>query len=358
MYLCCMNILENKNLTTTSIDSLGEFGLIEHLTKDIKIKNKNSSLGIGDDAAAIDIGKKYQLVSTDLLVEGVHFNLAYSPLKHLGYKAVAVNISDICAMNGEAKQIAIGLAISNRFTVEALEELYLGIKLACEYYSVDLVGGDTTSSMTGLMISVTVLGEVEKKKITYRSRAKINDLVVCTGDLGAAYLGLQLLNRENTIYKENPKIQPDLSGNDYVLKRQLKPEAGTKYLKILKELDIIPTSMIDISDGLSSEVLHISKSSSVGITIHEDKIPIDYTVMNLAADFNMNPITCALSGGEDYELLFTVEQKHYDKLKKDPDFTIIGFVTDISEGNNFIAKDGSSHKLTAQGWDAISKKTK
>ena len=348
-----MNIFKDKNLNTTSIESLGEFGLINHLTKNVKIKNESSIFGIGDDAAVIDMGDKYQLVSTDLLIEGVHFNLAYAPLKHLGYKSVAVNVSDICAMNGTAKQITIGLAISNRFTVEALEELYEGVKLACEHYEIDLVGGDTTSSTSGLLISVTILGEVEKNKITYRSGANINDLVVCTGDLGAAYLGLQLLNRENEMFKDNPKMQPDLSGNDYVLRRQLKPEAGTKYINILNDLDILPTSMIDISDGLASEALHISKSSNVGITIHEEKIPIDYTAMNLANDFNINPITCALSGGEDYELLFTISQEHYDKLKKDADFTIIGFVTDISEGSNFIANDGSSHHLTAQGWDAM-----
>ncbi len=348
-----MNIFKDKNLNTTSIESLGEFGLINHLTKNVKIKNESSIFGIGDDAAVIDMGDKYQLVSTDLLIEGVHFDLAYAPLKHLGYKSVAVNVSDICAMNGTAKQITIGLAISNRFTVEALEELYEGVKLACEHYEIDLVGGDTTSSTSGLLISVTILGEVEKNKITYRSGANINDLVVCTGDLGAAYLGLQLLNRENEMFKGNPKMQPDLSGNDYVLRRQLKPEAGTKYINILNDLDIVPTAMIDISDGLASEALHISKSSNVGITIHEEKIPIDYTAMNLANDFNINPITCALSGGEDYELLFTISQEHYDKLKKDADFTIIGFVTDISQGSNFIANDGSSHHLTAQGWDAM-----
>ena len=348
-----MNIFEDRAVNTTSIDSLGEFGLIDHLTKDVRIKNKSSILGVGDDAAVIDIGNKYHLLSTDLLVEGVHFDLAYVPLKHLGYKSVSVNVSDICAMNGDAKQITVGIAMSNRFTVEAIEELYEGIKLACKNYGVDLVGGDTTSSTSGLMISITVLGQVETDKVTYRSGAKAHDLLVCTGDLGAAYLGLELLNRENAMFKDNPKIQPDLSGNDYVLRRQLKPEAGVKYINILKELSIIPTSMIDVSDGLSSEVLHISKSSNVGITIHEDKIPVDYTAMNLANEFNINPVICALSGGEDYELLFTVNQDAYDKLKKDPDFTIIGFVTDISEGNNFITKDGSSHPLTAQGWDAV-----
>ena len=353
MYLCTMSIFEDKGVNTTSIESLGEFGLIDHLTNGITTKNSSTVKGIGDDAAVIDMGDKYQLVSTDLLVEGVHFDLAYMPLKHLGYKAVAINVSDICAMNGDAKQITLGLALSNRYTVEALEELYDGIKLACEHYGVDLVGGDTTSSTSGLMISVTVLGEVEKDKITYRSGAKVNDLVVCTGDLGAAYLGLQILNREKEMFKENPTIQPDLTGNDYVLRRQLKPEAAIKYTRILKELDIVPTSMIDISDGLSSEALHLSKSSEVGITLHEDKIPVDYTAMNLANEFNMNPIFCALSGGEDYELLFTIGQEHYEKLKKDPDFTIVGSVTDKSEGNNFIANDGSSHPLTAQGWDAM-----
>jgi len=353
MYLCTMSIFEDKGVNTTSIESLGEFGLIDHLTNGITTKNSSTVKGIGDDAAVIDMGDKYQLVSTDLLVEGVHFDLAYMPLKHLGYKAVAINVSDICAMNGDAKQITLGLALSNRYTVEALEELYDGIKLACEHYGVDLVGGDTTSSTSGLMISVTVLGEVEKDKITYRSGAKVNDLVVCTGDLGAAYLGLQILNREKEMFKENPTIQPDLTGNDYVLRRQLKPEAAIKYTQILKDLDIVPTSMIDISDGLSSEALHLSKSSEVGITLHEDKIPVDYTAMNLANEFNMNPIFCALSGGEDYELLFTIGQEHYEKLKKDPDFTIVGFVTDKLEGNNFIANDGSSHPLTAQGWDAM-----
>jgi len=348
-----MSIFEDKGVNTTSIESLGEFGLIDHLTNGITTKNSSTVKGIGDDAAVIDMGDKYQLVSTDLLVEGVHFDLSYMPLKHLGYKAVAINVSDICAMNGDAKQITLGLALSNRYTVEALEELYDGIKLACEHYGVDLVGGDTTSSTSGLMISVTVLGEVDKNKITYRSGAKVNDLIVCTGDLGAAYLGLQILNREKEMFKENPTIQPDLTGNDYVLRRQLKPEAAIKYTRILKELDIVPTSMIDISDGLSSEALHLSKSSEVGITLHEDKIPVDYTAMNLANEFNMNPIFCALSGGEDYELLFTIGQEHYEKLKKDPDFTIVGFVTDKSEGNNFIANDGSSHPLTAQGWDAM-----
>ena len=287
-----------------------------------------------------------------MLVEGVHFDLAYTPLKHLGYKAITVNISDICAMNGIPKQVTVSIAVSNRFSVEALDELFSGIKLACEKYKVDFVGGDTTSSTSGMVISVSIFGEVEKKKITYRSGAKPNDLLVVTGDLGGAYFGLQILQREKEIFNENPTIQPDLSGYDYALQRQLKPEPPTKYQKILSELKIIPTSMIDISDGLSSEALHISKSSKVGVCLHEDKIPVDHTVMNMASEFNLNPIAFALSGGEDYELLFTINQKDYEKLKKDPDFTIVGYVTDISEGNNFIASDGSSHKLTSQGWDS------
>ena len=351
-----MNIMQDKKLNTTKVDMLGEFGLIDHLTNDIKIKNKNTICGIGDDAAVIKAGAKQLLLSTDMLVEGVHFDLAYVPLKHLGYKSISVNISDICAMNGNAKQVTVSIAVSNRFSVEAVDELYAGIKLACSKYDVDLVGGDTTSSTTGLVISVSVVGEVDRKKITYRKGAKINDLVVCTGDLGAAYLGLQILNRENKIFKENPSIQPDLTGHDYILQRQLKPEPPVKYIEILNEMNIIPTSMIDISDGLSSEALHLSKSSSCGITIHENKIPIDYTVMNLAQEFNLNPIVCALSGGEEYELLFTVDQKHYNKLKKDPDFTIIGYVNDKCEGNNLIASDGSVHELTAQGWNSISAK--
>ena len=348
-----MKSIKKNNQAKTPISDFGEFALIDHLTKDVALKNSSTIKGIGDDAAVIKQGTKYQLISTDLLIEGVHFDLSYTPLRHLGYKLVAVNVSDICAMNGNPKQITIGLAISNRFSVESLEELYKGVKFACEDYNVDLVGGDTTSSTSGLMISVSILGEVEKKKITYRSGAKINDLVVCTGDLGAAYLGLQLLKREKELFIDNPTIQPDLSGNDYVLKRQLRPEAGVKYLKILKELNICPTAMIDVSDGLSSDALHLAKSSNVGVTLQENKMPIDYTTMNLAEELNLNPITCALNGGEDYELLFTINQKDYDKLKKDPDFTIVGFITDKSEGNHFITNDGTVHLLTAQGWEPI-----
>ena len=314
-------------------------------------------MGVGDDAAVLEFSeRKYQLISTDMLIENVHFDLAYTPLKHLGYKAVAVNVSDICAMNGIATQITVSIAISNRFSVEALEELYKGIYLACDKYNVDLIGGDTTTSTSGLTISVSVVGEVDKEKVVYRSGAKENDLLVCTGDLGAAYLGLQILKREKEIFLENPGVQPDLQGNDYSLERQLKPEARTNIVKILSDLDIIPTSMIDISDGLSSEILHVSKSSNVGITIYEDKLPVDHTTMNLAKELNLNPMFCALNGGEDYELLFTISQEHYDKLKKDVDFTIIGHVTHKSEGNNFITNDSSSHPITAQGWDPILEK--
>jgi len=349
-----MSIFEEDNFKNTSVSELGEFGLIDHITKDFSIKNKSSVKGVGDDAAVLDFSdKKYQLLSTDMLVENVHFDLSYTPLKHLGYKSVAVNVSDICAMNGKANQITVSIAISNRFPIEAIEELYSGIHLACEKYNVDLVGGDTTSSTSGLIISISVVGEVDKEKITYRNGANINDLVVCTGDLGAAYLGLQILKREKQIFLDNPGVQPDLQGNDYSLQRQLKTEARVKIIEILKELKITPTSMIDISDGLTSEILHLSKHSDVGITIYEDKLPIDHTTMNLARDLKLNPIFCALNGGEDYELLFTISQDHYEKLKKDVDFTIIGHVTDKSEGDNFITNDNTSHPITAQGWDPI-----
>ncbi|MAR39855.1 MAG: thiamine-phosphate kinase [Flavobacteriales bacterium] len=349
-----MSIFKDNKLQNTPVSELGEFGLIEHITKSFDCKNKSSEKGVGDDAAVLNFSKdKFQLISTDMLVEGVHFDLSYSPLKHLGYKAVAVNVSDICAMNGVATQVTVSIAISNRFSVEAIEELYSGIHLACAKYNIDLVGGDTTSSTSGLVLSISVVGEVNKKKISYRSGAKENDLVVVTGDLGAAYLGLQILKREKEIFLENPGVQPDLQGNDYSLQRQLKAEARVKLIEVLNELKIVPTSMIDVSDGLTSEILHIAKQSDVGITIYEDKLPIDHTTMNLARELNLNPIFCALNGGEDYELLFTISQDHYEKLKKDVDFTIIGHVTDKSEGNNFITNDSSSHPITAQGWDPI-----
>ena len=337
-----MSLIDDQNINTTPISSLGEFGLIDHLTKNFKFSNSKTVKAIGDDCAVIDRGDVFELLSTDMLVEGVHFDLAYVPLKHLGYKSIAVNVSDICAMNGKATHVTISLAVSNRF----------GVELACKKYNVDLAGGDTTSSTSGMVINVSVIGEVDKEKIVYRNGAKVHDLLVVTGDLGAAYFGLQVLQREKEIFKDNPKVQPDLSGHDYALSRQLKPEAPVKYLKILEELSIVPTSMIDISDGLSSEALHIAKSSKVSVCLHEEKIPIDYTIMNAATEFKLNPISCALSGGEDYELLFTIDQKDYEKLKKDPDFTIVGYVADPSEENSFIASDGSSHKLIAQGWDS------
>ncbi len=354
-----MAIFDDSKIQNTSVSELGEFGLIEHVTKSFFCNNDSTEMGVGDDAAVLNFTEdKFHLLSTDMLIEGVHFDLSYTPLKHLGYKSVAVNVSDICAMNGCAKQITVSIAVSNRFSVEAIEELYSGIYLACENYKIDLVGGDTTSSTSGLVISISVVGEVKKNKISYRSGAKINDLVVVTGDLGAAYLGLQILKREKEIFLENPGVQPDLQGNDYSIKRQLKVEARVKLVEVLDKLKIIPTSMIDISDGLTSEVLHISKKSNVGITIYEDKLPIDYTTMNLAKELNLNPIFCALNGGEDYELLFTIDQKDYDKLKKDIDFTIIGHVTEASEGSNFITRDNASHQITAQGWDSIKKSSK
>ena len=355
LYFCSMSILDDKQPKRTPLSELGEFGLIEHLTADFESKNSNTIYGVGDDAAVIDVGEKYQLISTDMLVEGIHFDLTYTPLKHLGYKAVAVNVSDICAMNGEAKQITISIAVSNRFTVEAVEELYKGIHLACTKYQVDLVGGDTTSSQSGLVISVSVLGEVEKEDVIYRKGAEEHDLLVVSGDLGSAYLGLQVLSREKQVFDANPNMQPDLEGKDYILERQLKPEARRDVVKILKENNIKPTSMIDVSDGLSSEVLHICKNSNVGCTVYEDKLPIDFTAISTADELNLSAATCALNGGEDYELLFTIKQFDYDKLKDDPDFTVIGHITDKSTGANFVAKDGTVQELIAQGWSATSR---
>lgn len=336
----------------TEIEQLGEFGLIHHLTKNVVLKQKSSLLGIGDDAAVIDIdADNALLVSTDTMIEGVHFNLMYSPLKHLGYKAVASNVSDICAMNGVAEQITISLAISNRFPIEALEELYEGINAACKTYNVDLVGGDTTSSLSGLMISVTVLGRAKKSEITYRKGSSENDLVVVTGDLGGAYMGLQVLEREKSVFEANPNIQPDLDGHDYIMERQLKPEARIDVIKFLKELDVVPTSMIDISDGLASELMHICNSSKVGCRIYDEKIPIDGKTSMTAIDFNLDPVTCALNGGEDYELLFTVKQSDYDKIKGNPHMTVVGHVTDASEGLYYVDKNGAMVELQAQGWN-------
>lgn len=336
----------------TEINELGEFGLINRLTSGFDIKNKSSLIGVGDDGAVIEISEnEVQIVSTDMLVEGVHFNLMYMPLKHLGYKAVAVNVSDICAMNGKAEQITVSIGISNRFPLEAIEELYEGIKLACDTYNVDLVGGDTTSSFSGLIISITAIGRAQKNEITLRSGAKEYDLLVVTGDLGAAYMGLQVLEREKEVFKANPEIQPDLEGHDYIIQRQLKPEARVDIIRFLKELDVVPTSMIDISDGLASEIMHICKASNKGCHIYDEKIPIDATTSMAALDFNLDPVTCALNGGEDYELLFTISQGDFDKIKGNPHMTVIGHISDPNDGIYFIDKNGSAIELKAQGWN-------
>jgi thiamine-monophosphate kinase len=336
----------------TELEKLGEFGLIDHLTKDFKKTVPTTELGVGDDAAVISISKTEAiLISTDMLVEGVHFNLMYVPLKHLGYKAVAINVSDICAMNGVAEQITVSIAVSNRFPVEALEELYDGIKTACTHYNIDMVGGDTTSSLSGLTISISVVGRSNKKRISYRSGAKENDLLVSTGDLGAAYMGLQVLEREKEVYNSNPDIQPDLDGHDYIIERQLKPEARVDVIKFLKELNVIPTSMIDISDGLASEIMHLCKASKLGCQIYDEKIPIDGQTSMTAIDFNLDPATCALNGGEDYELLFTISQSDYEKIKGNPHMSVIGHMTDANGGIYLVDKNDSTIELKAQGWN-------
>ena len=335
----------------TGISELGEFGLIDRLTKNFQLKNESSVKGVGDDAAILDYGEKQIVVSTDLLTEGVHFNLMYVPLKHLGYKAVIVNLSDVCAMNAVPKQITVSVAVSGKFSVEAMEELYSGIRQACEKYSVDLVGGDTTSSLTGLTISITVIGEVEKGNAVMRSGANPNDLLCVTGDLGGAYMGLQLLERENEVFKVNPNMQPQMVGYDYILQRQLRPEARVDIVSAFQKLGIKPTSMIDISDGLSSEIHHLCKNSNVGCNLHEEKIVLDFQTKKMAEELNINPLVAALNGGEDYELLFTVPLSDYDKIKNDPDFSIIGHMTEASEGINLITTGGSSIPLVAQGWN-------
>lgn len=345
-----------ENSGRTELGELGEFGIIKHLTKNIVLKNDSSILGIGDDCAVIEYKNKQTVVTTDMLVEGVHFDLMYMPLKHLGYKSVMVNLSDVYAMNAVPKQITVSIAISNRFSVEALEELYEGIYLACNKCTVDLVGGDTTSSTSGLVLSITAIGEVEASELVRRDTAKESDLVVVSGDLGGAYVGLQLLEREKEVFKTNPKIQPDLEGHDYILERQLKPEARMDVPVLLKKLEIKPTSMIDVSDGLSSEMLHLCESSKLGCSLYEEKIPIDPTTINMAREFNLDPTVCALSGGEDYELLFTIDLKDYDKIKGNPNFTVIGHMTAKSAGANLIARNGALYPLTAQGWDSLLKK--
>lgn len=335
----------------TELDELGEFGLIDKLTAPFTTHVSNTIKGVGDDAAVISISdQEVMLVTTDLLLEGVHFNLMYTPLMHLGYKAVMVNLSDIFAMNGTAQQITVSFAVSNRFPLEALEELYAGIKKACDYYKVDLVGGDTSSSLSGLVISISAIGRANKSDVVYRSGAKENDLLVVSGDLGGAYMGLQLLEREKEVFKANPSMQPDLEGNDYLLERQLKPEARQDIIHFLKELEVKPTSMIDVSDGLASEIFHLSKASKLGCTIYDEKIPIDAKTAMAALDFNMDPVTCALNGGEDYELLFTISMEDYDKIKGNPHMTVIGHMTDLNSGINLVDKNGALIPLKAQGW--------
>jgi thiamine-phosphate kinase len=352
-------MFENKNQELTPISTLGEFGLIKHLTQFFPVENASTELGVGDDAAIINAEGKKVLVSTDMFTEGVHFNLGYTPLKHLGYKVVVAGISDIAAMNAVPTQIMISVAVSNRFPVEALEEIYAGVQLACRRYKVDLVGGDTTSSQAGLVINVTAVGLESSEKIISRNGAKPNDLLVVTGDLGGAYMGLQILEREHSVYLKNPNMQPEMEGYDYILERQLKPEARTDIKGILEELGVKPTSMIDVSDGLASEVLHLSDRSKVGFRIYEEKIPMDELTISTADEFNLNPVMTALNGGEDYELLFTISQSDFDKIKNNPDFTIIGHAVEEEQGNYLVLR-GSNElaELTAQGWDAYLKSKK
>jgi thiamine-monophosphate kinase len=341
-------MIEDKNQARTDLSDLGEFGLIEHLTKNFEIKRESTVKGIGDDAAVLNFGNKKIVVTTDLLVEGVHFDLSYMPLKHLGYKAVVVNLSDVYAMNAEATQVTVSIAVSNRFPLEALEALYEGIETAAKIYSVDVIGGDTTSSTKGLLISVTAIGEVENE--VYRSDAKPNDLLVVSGDLGGAYMGLQVLEREKEVYKVNPNSQPDLEPYTYIIERQLKPEARKDIIKLLKDLDVKPSAMIDISDGLSSEIMHICKQSQVGCDLYEEKIPLDPQVISTCEEFNIDSTTVALNGGEDYELLFTISQEDFVKIKANPNFSIIGHIKEANEGLHLITRANTKIPLKAQGW--------
>lgn len=346
-------MLENKNDTRTSLSELGEFGLISHLTKNIEINHPSTLKGIGDDAAVLDFKDKKAVVSTDILIEGVHFDLAYVPLKHLGYKAVIVNLSDIYAMNATPTQITVSIAVSNRFPLEALEELYDGIKLAAKIYNVDIIGGDTTSSQKGLIISITAIGEANQEDIAYRNGAKVNDLLVVTGDIGSAYMGLQILEREKQVFQVNPKNQPDLSEYTYLIERQLKPEARKDIKQLLADLGVKPNAMIDISDGLSSEVLHICTQSGVGCNLYEDKLPFDPQFIASCEEFNVDATTIALSGGEDYELLFSVSISDFDKIKGNSNLTVIGHITDASTGMNLITRDNTSIPIKAKGWNAL-----
>ncbi len=348
-------MIEDSHQSRTNLSELGEFGLIDLLTKNLAPKLTSTIKSIGDDAAVLDFKNNQTLVTTDLLVEGVHFDLAYMPLKHLGYKAVMVNLSDVYAMNGTATQITIGIACSNRFPVEALEELYAGIELAAKIYNIDVVGGDTTSSTKGLLISITALGYAKKEDVVYRSGAKPNDLLVVTGDLGAAYMGLQILEREKAVFQVNPNSQPDLDAYTYLIERQLKPEARKDIPPLFKDLGLRPTSMIDISDGLSSEIIHLCKNSGVGVNLFEDKIPLDPAVISACEEFELDSTTIALSGGEDYELLFTVAQEDFEKIKANPNFSIIGHMTEAREGMHLVTRGNTKIPLIAKGWNAMDK---
>jgi len=340
-----------SNRKTSTIESIGKFGLIERLTNNLSLTNPHTVLGVGDDSAIIELSDKESLLlTTDLLVEGIHFNLMYVPLKHLGYKAVSIGISDICAMNGKAEQITVSIAVSSKFPVEALDELYDGINLACDDFHVDLVGGDMSSSVAGLVISISAVGRVESSKITLRSGAKANDIIMVSGTLGASYLGLQILERENEVFKVNPIVQPELDGFDALIKRQLKPEARIDIVELLENLGIVPTSMIDISDGLASDLFHLCEKSNLGCQLFEEKIPMDDLTKITAIDFNISPTTCALNGGEDYELLFTVAQIDFDKIAGNPSFTPVGYMTAQEDGKHLIDSNGELIPLKAQGW--------
>ncbi len=348
-------MLEDKTPKKTSLSELGEFGLIEHLTKHFSISQKSTKKSIGDDAAVLDFKNQRTIISTDLLIEGVHFDLAYMPLKHLGYKAVVVNVSDICAMNATPTQITFSLAVSNRFPLEALEELYAGVALACEKYQVDLVGGDTTSSQKGLILSVTAIGTAKEKELAYRNGAKVNDLLVVTGDIGAAYMGLQVLEREKQVFQVNPNNQPDLEPYTYLIERQLKPEARNDIKNLLEKLEVTPTSMIDISDGLSSEILHLCKASNVGVQLFEEKLPLDPQLISTCEEFNIDSTTIAINGGEDYELLFTIPLTDFEKIKGNPNLTVIGHITEASQGMHLVSRAGENIPLKARGWNALQK---
>lgn len=344
-------MFENKE--RTDLAELGEFGLIKHVTEHFKIQHESSVKGIGDDAAVLSFGDKQVLISTDLLLEGVHFDLAYVPLMHLGYKSVQVNLSDIYAMNGVATQITFSIGLSSKFPLEAVEEIYKGVELACNKFNIDLIGGDTSSSKQGLVISVTSIGYADQQDICYRNGAGEGDLLCVSGDLGGAYVGLQILEREKQIFLENPNIQPDLEGKDYIIERQLKPEGRRDIVDLLSQMKIKPTAMIDVSDGLASEIFHLATQSGVGCTIYEDKLPIDPMTYETARELGLDPTVCALNGGEDYELLFTIKQADYERLKHDVDITVIGHMTDKNSGCKMISKSNVVHELKAQGWNAF-----